>query len=194
MTTRTLDLDKLHLRTGSHDPNDEQRMCVMEAVAGPDEYVIVHSGRLAELFGKWGLPPWGDEMLGEDVDCGPLISLIGDDYEALLRSTPTLLVDMLADALALPERTCVEDRAVHLIAEVGHKINPRSDTFRRNLRRPDEPCDAEIWSWDLFTPRQVDAYWIGCDRVGPHDEHHDNHTGAVWSDDRSATVPERTNR
>ena len=26
------------------------------------------------------------------------------------------------------------------------------------------------------------------------DEHHDNHTGAVWSDDRSATVPERTNR
>lgn len=60
--------------------------------------------------------------------------------------------------------------------------------------RPDEPCDAEIWSWDLFTPRQVDAYWIGCDRVGPHDEHHDNHTGAVWSDDRSATVPERTNR
>ena len=33
MTTRTLDLDKLHLRTGSHDPNDEQRMCVMEAVA-----------------------------------------------------------------------------------------------------------------------------------------------------------------
>lgn len=84
--------------------------------------------------------------------------------------------------------------AVHLIAEVGHGINPRSDTFRRNLRRPDEPCDAEIWSWDLFTPRQVDAYWIGCDRVGPHDEHHDNHTGAVWSDDRSATVPERTNR
>lgn len=33
MTTRTLDLDKLHLLTGSHDPNDEQRMCVMEAVA-----------------------------------------------------------------------------------------------------------------------------------------------------------------
>ena len=30
MTTRTLDLDKLHLLTGSHDPNDEQRMCVME--------------------------------------------------------------------------------------------------------------------------------------------------------------------
>jgi hypothetical protein len=33
MTTRTLDLDKLHLLTGSHYPNDEQRMCVMEAVA-----------------------------------------------------------------------------------------------------------------------------------------------------------------
>lgn len=111
-------------------------------VERPDEYVIVHSGRLAELFGKWGLPPWGDEMLGEDVDCGPLISLIGDDYEALLRSTPTLLVDMLADALALPERTCVEDRAVHLIAEVGRGINPRGGTFRRNLRRP-EITDVE---------------------------------------------------
>ena len=33
MTTRTLDLDNLHLLTGSHYPNDEQRMCVMEAVA-----------------------------------------------------------------------------------------------------------------------------------------------------------------
>ncbi len=27
--------------------------------------------------------------------------------------------------------------AVHLIAEVGHGINPRSGTFRRNLRRPE---------------------------------------------------------
>lgn len=33
MTTRTLDLDNLHLLTGSHYPNDEHRMCVMEAVA-----------------------------------------------------------------------------------------------------------------------------------------------------------------
>ena len=33
MTTRTLDLDNLHLLTGSHYRNDEQRMCVMEAVA-----------------------------------------------------------------------------------------------------------------------------------------------------------------
>lgn len=32
--------------------------------------------------------------------------------------------------------------AVHLIAEVGHGINPRSDTFRFNLRRP-EITDVE---------------------------------------------------
>ena len=41
MTTRTLDLDNLHLLTGSHYPNDEQRMCVMEAVAFPRRRGVV---------------------------------------------------------------------------------------------------------------------------------------------------------
>ena len=76
-------------------------------VEHPGEYVIVHSGRLAELFGKWVPSP-------EDGDQASVALRIGDDYEALLRSTPTLLVTMLDDALALPERTCVEDRVVDL--------------------------------------------------------------------------------
>lgn len=83
-------------------------------VEDPGAYVIIHSSRLVQMLGKWGLPPWGDEGLGGDVDCAPLIQQIFDDYEALVRLTPTLLVDALADALALPERTCVADRAVDL--------------------------------------------------------------------------------
>jgi len=70
-------------------------------VEHPDEYVIVHSGRLAAMFAKW-------------VHSASVAVQIGDDYEALLRSTPALLTNMLDDALALPERTCVEDRVVDL--------------------------------------------------------------------------------
>jgi hypothetical protein len=43
-----------------------------------------------------------------------------------------------------------------------------------------EPCAAETWSWDHFTPNQVDPYWIRCTLWGDHDEHEDENTGLTW--------------
>ena len=34
-----------------------------------------------------------------------------------------------------------------------------------------EPCDAEVPSWEMFSPGTVGDYWMRCDRIGPHDEH-----------------------
>jgi hypothetical protein len=42
------------------------------------------------------------------------------------------------------------------------------------------PCREETWSWDHFTPEQVDSYPIRCTLQGPHDEHEDEHTGLTW--------------
>ena len=44
----------------------------------------------------------------------------------------------------------------------------------------DEPCKAEIWSWDIFRHQQVDPYWMRCHRLGKHDEHENSETGARW--------------
>jgi len=52
-----------------------------------------------------------------------------------------------------------------------------------------EPCDAEIHSWERFTPDQVDSYWIRCSRVGPHDDHEDSDTGLTWPRDEHQEEP-----
>jgi|SRR5690242_3756995 len=44
----------------------------------------------------------------------------------------------------------------------------------------DEPCPAETWSWNHFTPNQVDPYWIRCTLRGDHAEHEDENTGLAW--------------
>lgn len=44
----------------------------------------------------------------------------------------------------------------------------------------DEPCSAELWSWDYFNDQQVDPYWMRCHLVGEHDEHENSETGATW--------------
>lgn len=44
----------------------------------------------------------------------------------------------------------------------------------------DEPCKAEICSWDIFRHQQVDRYWMRCHRVGEHVEHENSETGATW--------------
>ena len=44
----------------------------------------------------------------------------------------------------------------------------------------DEPCSAEMWSWDYFRHQQVDAYWMRCHKLGKHDEHKNSETGAHW--------------
>jgi hypothetical protein len=45
----------------------------------------------------------------------------------------------------------------------------------------DAPCDAEIHSWQVFTPDQTDSYWMRCDLVGPHTRHENSETGAHWT-------------
>lgn len=44
----------------------------------------------------------------------------------------------------------------------------------------DDPCDAEVYSWDHFRPEQIDSYWIRCTLPGKHNEHEDSHTGLKW--------------
>lgn len=44
----------------------------------------------------------------------------------------------------------------------------------------DDPCDAEVYSWDHYRPEQIDSYWIRCTLLGKHDEHEDSHTGLKW--------------
>jgi hypothetical protein len=46
-----------------------------------------------------------------------------------------------------------------------------------------DPCDAEVWSWAIFSTEAVDPYWIRCTRLGPHDRHEDSNTGATWTDE-----------
>jgi hypothetical protein len=43
-----------------------------------------------------------------------------------------------------------------------------------------QQCQEETYSWQHFTPEQVDAYWIRCTLQGEHAEHEDEHTGLTW--------------
>lgn len=43
-------------------------------------------------------------------------------------------------------------------------------------------CEAELSSWDHFSPNAVDFYWIQCDEVGAHVRHKNYETGATWKD------------
>ena len=43
-----------------------------------------------------------------------------------------------------------------------------------------EPCGDERYSWDVFRPEQMDAYYLTCDEVGDHDKHRDHETGGSW--------------
>ena len=134
-----------------------------------------------------------------------IVPVVGDrrGHYGRSRSSPTTTV---ASGCTAPSRTCAafkpDDRhrsvgearrAVHLIAEVSHGINPRSDTFRRNLRRPDEPCDAEKYGRGICSP-ETGRRLLDRLRPGRPTMSTTTTTGAVWSDDRSATVPRRTNR
>ncbi|WP_315106309.1 hypothetical protein [uncultured Microbacterium sp.] len=48
------------------------------------------------------------------------------------------------------------------------------------VERLAEPCNAEIWSWEIFRHHEVDPYWMRCHLVGKHDEHENSETGARW--------------
>lgn len=51
----------------------------------------------------------------------------------------------------------------------------------RDLLAPDpDPCRAEIHSWEVFRPEQMDPYYLTCDEVGDHSRHEDHETGGTW--------------
>lgn len=45
----------------------------------------------------------------------------------------------------------------------------------------DQPCDEEVYSWQVFSSEAVDPYWIRCDLRGPHSGHQNGETGAHWT-------------
>lgn len=50
-------------------------------------------------------------------------------------------------------------------------------------------CTEETWSWEHFTPAQVDPYWIKCTQPLPHAEHKDGTTGLTWLARADRTPP-----
>lgn len=62
---------------------------------------------------------------------------------------------------------------------------PDNDTTRIDIPMDedddeDEECAAEIHSWSVFRPEQIDSYWIRCTLQYPHEDHEDSHTGIKW--------------
>lgn len=87
------------------------------------------------------------------------------------------------------ERVIEARKALARFEDRNSKPNPAhlADAVRgliglvEELTEPDaEPCDAELWSWSYFRLEQVDAYYMRCHRIGPHDEHKNSETGAHW--------------
>ena len=49
------------------------------------------------------------------------------------------------------------------------------------LKKPWVECDDEINSWDVFTPNQIDYYWLQCNLEQDHEGLHKNsETGGTW--------------
>lgn len=52
----------------------------------------------------------------------------------------------------------------------------------------EELCGEETFSWWHFSSEQMDPYWIVCLLEGPHEEHHDEHTGLRWKVEKERHV------
>lgn len=87
------------------------------------------------------------------------------EREAFLRSLTPLTLDDLVQ-----------------LAEITGLNEQLRDALDEKDAAAHEPCDSEVWSWQIYRPEQMDPYWIRCTRVGPHDEHKDSNTGATWTD------------
>ena len=84
---------------------------------------VVERWKESELSGdEWRHRPWRDIMITDDDRYLWLHGAIENLCRAQTEMTDT-------------EASAKLGEAVHLIAEVGHGINPRSDTFRRNMRQ-----------------------------------------------------------
>ncbi|KIP90169.1 hypothetical protein RU09_11860 [Microbacterium sp. MEJ108Y] len=96
------------------------------------------------------------------------------------------------------ERLTEARKALARYEDRNSKPNPAhlADAIRglmalvEELTEPEaEPCDAEIWSWDIFRHQQVDPYWMRCHKLGAHDEHENSETGAHWPVKLQETAP-----
>ncbi len=62
----------------------------------------------------------------------------------------------------------------------AHDAEVQAQVVAEEPEGDDEPCKAEIWSWDIFRHQEVDPYWMRCHRIGAHDKHENSETGATW--------------
>ncbi|WP_424462940.1 hypothetical protein [Pseudoclavibacter helvolus] len=86
----------------------------------------------------------------------------------------------LAGLESLVERRAKADGTLMLhVSEVAALLTEVRDS-RALLEPIPEPCGDERYSWDVFRPEQMDAYYLTCDEVGDHDKHRDHETGGTW--------------
>ncbi len=64
-----------------------------------------------------------------------------------------------------------------------NELRAERDRLKEDAPKRPEPCTAETWSWNHFTPDQVDPYWIRCTLASEHDLHQDGNTGLTWPKD-----------
>lgn len=89
-----------------------------------------------------------------------------------------------------PETTRIPHWAVNLAMELKEGGFLRASQPVQVEVADNEPCTAELWSWDYFNDLQVDPYWMRCHLVGKHDEHENSETGATWRTPAALGVPE----
>lgn len=94
-----------------------------------------------------------------------------DDSQGREPEPECLLVELGATQQHPPNRQyterCVAEREAAADGGAGRAVSG-------------EPCTAETWSWNHFTPNQMDPYWIRCTLAIEHDRHEDQNTGLTW--------------
>lgn len=126
------------------------------AVPGIQEYMLACADKVAAAL------PWVVPTPEVTLEVGELPIVTRAALVSAIMNAPES-----GDAVHVAEVERIADAVLSLIEGVLEVID-------------DEPCNAEIWSWDIFRHQQVDPYWMRCHRVGKHDEHENSETGAKW--------------
>lgn len=109
------------------------------------------------------------------------------DFEKLPDQAPALGLTECGEAMSLSIAFVgsVNFRRADSHALADH-LEAAADMVRRHsgIPHPNTPCEAEIWSYDVFRPTQVDPYYIQCSKTihPPTEKHEDSNTGATWED------------
>lgn len=102
--------------------------------------VVVPLDALIQMFGKWGLPPWGPDNLGGDVDCAPLAeqitvdvdTLVAADTKDLLAMNPQTVLYQPGDDPMMLLRAAITELS---IADRNHYLAWKADMHRIAIYR-----------------------------------------------------------